>query len=89
MGIPMRSRIHSRFSRVTYVVILAVIASVVPANLAGAVTRSQVDAACSESRTAYNSYRAAQAEFESATNELDRTNVRLWDAEYQIGRAHV
>lgn len=85
MGFPRRGAL---------VLALAVLASITvfSAEPAYAITKSQVDAACANSRSALNDYRGAQTDFEEAalayeatTSELERASLRESSVRSDIG----
>ena len=66
--------------------IAAVLAAGFPTAPAGAITQSQVDEACANSRQAYETYQAARSDFEAAAVALEDANNELDEAEHQEQR---
>ena len=68
------------------VVVAAVLASVLPASSAGAVTEQQVEDACAESAEAYETYRAERSNFEREAEALEQAGAELDQAQHQEER---
>lgn len=62
------------------------LATTLPGTRAAAITESEVEEACADSREAYETYRQARSDFEQAAAALDEANTALDDAEYREQR---
>ncbi len=76
----MKSRLAALFAATV------LIATSLPGVSVGAITKSEVDAACTDSQKAYDAYGTARASFVEAAGELEDANQGLLDAEYQERR---
>lgn len=74
-------RRSSLMTIVSIVVVLGLLLPTLTPSPAGAITKSEVDAACQDSREALDEYRAATERFAAATEELDRATAALTVAE--------
>lgn len=78
-----------RFSRrrAPLIVVLILVGALVPGGPAGAVTRTQVDRACSTSQAALAEYRNAQASFQEAADAYDAAALEVENVLYRQERA--
>lgn len=67
--------------------VLALVGALTPAGPALAVTKTQVDRACSTSAGAYDAYLAAQADFQAAADAYDMAAIEVENVLYRQERA--
>ena len=66
---------------ISTIAVLGLLLPTLTVSTARAITKSEVDAACQDSREALDEYRAATESFAAATEELDRATTALTEAE--------
>jgi murein DD-endopeptidase MepM/ murein hydrolase activator NlpD len=79
-------RTRRLFWRGGTIALAVAVASTLSGDRAQAISKSEVDEACSDSQAAYDTYQGARADFEDAAIALEGANNELWDAEYQEER---
>lgn len=73
--------------RVPLVMVLALLGALTPATSALAVTKSQVDRACSTSAGAYDAYLSAQSDFHAAAEAYEVASIEVENVLYRQERA--
>lgn len=68
------------------VTFVGLLGTTIPTMSAQATSKADVEAACADSKDAYDTLQAARVDFDEAATALDQANVALADAEHQEGR---